>query len=82
MHLEAGRSYAWCRCGRSRQQPFCDGSHAGSGQQPLRFTPPRSRIYWLCNCKYTRTPPWCDAAHNRLPELHQRRLAAQPSVST
>ena len=29
--LEAGESYALCRCGRSANKPFCDGSHAGAG---------------------------------------------------
>lgn len=67
--LEAGQTYLWCRCGRSRRQPFCDGSHAGSGLEPLAFVPARSQIFWLCNCKYTRQPPFCDAAHNRLEEL-------------
>ena len=35
VELEAGKRYAWCRCGRSQKQPFCDGSHAGSGIDPL-----------------------------------------------
>ncbi|MFV9616726.1 MAG: CDGSH iron-sulfur domain-containing protein, partial [Gammaproteobacteria bacterium] len=26
VELEAG-SYWWCACGRSKTQPFCDGSH-------------------------------------------------------
>jgi CDGSH-type Zn-finger protein len=25
--VEAGRKYFWCACGRSKSQPFCDGSH-------------------------------------------------------
>lgn len=70
--LSGGQSYLWCSCGLSRRQPFCDGSHAGTGLRPLRFTPARNQIFWLCNCKYTRTPPYCDAAHNRLAELRAR----------
>lgn len=73
LHLVRGQDYLWCTCGRSRRQPFCDGSHSGSDLKPLRFTPAKSQTFWLCNCKYTRTPPYCDAAHNRLPELRARR---------
>ena len=25
--LEAGKTYFWCACGQSKNQPFCDGSH-------------------------------------------------------
>jgi CDGSH iron-sulfur domain-containing protein 3 len=28
VELRAGRTYAWCACGRSARQPFCDGSHS------------------------------------------------------
>ena len=30
VQVEAGRSYWWCACGRSKTQPFCDGSHKGT----------------------------------------------------
>ncbi|AXQ31257.1 CDGSH iron-sulfur domain-containing protein [Solimonas sp. K1W22B-7] len=68
LDLEPG-DYLWCACGRSRSQPFCDGSHPGSGFEPLRFTirPGRVRTHWLCGCKHTKQPPFCDASHNRLP---------------
>ena len=29
--LKAGKSYALCRCGNSKNAPFCDGSHATVG---------------------------------------------------
>lgn len=72
--LEAGRRYAWCSCGLSKKQPFCDGSHVGTDWQPLLFTPKRSQLDWICACKFTRQPPYCDAAHNRLPQHYQRHL--------
>lgn len=78
--LEAGRRYAWCSCGLSRQQPFCDGSHAGTDWQPLIFTARRSQRDWLCTCKFTRQPPYCDAAHNRLP-AHRAHRQAQAAAA-
>ena len=40
--LEAGKTYYWCACGRSANQPFCDGSHKAVGMAP-RPSPPRRR---------------------------------------
>ena len=34
VQLEAGKTYAWCSCGNSSNQPFCDGSHKGSSFVP------------------------------------------------
>jgi CDGSH iron-sulfur domain-containing protein 3 len=66
--LTAG-DYLWCACGRSARQPFCDGSHAGSGIEPLPFTVKRrSETVWLCGCKHSRHKPFCDGFHNKLPK--------------
>lgn len=60
--------YWWCACGRSRNQPFCDGSHKATPLTPIRFTvTEKSGTLWLCGCKHSRRPPFCDATHNRLP---------------
>lgn len=62
LELEPG-DYFWCACGRSRNQPFCDGSHAGTGITPLMFTVDEKRKRGYCGCKQTATPPFCDGSH-------------------
>jgi mannose-6-phosphate isomerase-like protein (cupin superfamily)/CDGSH-type Zn-finger protein len=65
--VESGRTYFWCACGRSARQPFCDGSHAGTGITPHKFVAPRSEEVLLCGCKHTGGAPFCDGAHTNLP---------------
>ena len=62
--LEAGKRYFWCACGRSKNQPFCDGSHAGTGFSPLKYEAAKSEKAFFCCCKQTRNPPFCDGTHN------------------
>jgi CDGSH-type Zn-finger protein len=64
--LVAGREYWWCACGRSSEQPFCDGSHRGTGIEPLGFKPEKSGEHWICRCKQTQTPPYCDGSHKQV----------------
>ena len=65
--LEQGRVYAWCSCGRSGVQPFCDGSHAGTAFRPARYRAvSKEEEVVFCGCKRTRTPPFCDGSHNGL----------------
>ncbi|HEB66544.1 MAG TPA: CDGSH iron-sulfur domain-containing protein [Gammaproteobacteria bacterium] len=63
--LEPG-TYYWCACGRSKDQPFCDGSHEGTGIEPVAFEIDERKQVALCLCKHTATPPWCDGAHKKL----------------
>ena len=64
--LTAGTEYWWCACGKSASQPFCDGSHKGTGSEPLGFKAAKSGENWLCQCKQTKTPPYCDGSHKNL----------------
>jgi CDGSH-type Zn-finger protein len=65
MELEAG-DYWWCSCGKSDNQPFCDGSHKGSGFTPVKFTLDEKQKVALCLCKHTDNQPFCDGSHSQL----------------
>ncbi|WP_354671226.1 CDGSH iron-sulfur domain-containing protein [Thiohalobacter sp. IOR34] len=65
LELDAG-SYYWCACGRSKNPPFCDGSHQGTGLEPIHFELSEPTKVWLCGCKHSARPPFCDGAHKRL----------------
>lgn len=64
--VEAGKKYFWCACGRSAKQPFCDGSHKGTGLSPLAYEAGASKKVYFCGCKQTRKQPLCDGTHNAL----------------
>ncbi len=61
--VTAGEEYYWCACGQSKNQPFCDGSHAGTDFTPLPFTPDADGEAYLCACKRTGNAPYCDGTH-------------------
>lgn len=64
--VEAGRKYFWCACGLSRKQPFCDGSHKGTGLNPISYEAAANETKYFCGCKHTRKQPFCDGTHNGL----------------
>jgi CDGSH-type Zn-finger protein len=67
IEVAAGESYWWCACGRSKAQPFCDGSHKGTPFTPLEFKPEKSGKVFFCTCKRSVKMPLCDGSHKKLP---------------
>ena len=66
--LRQGRKYFWCACGLSKKQPFCDGSHKGTGIQPVIYEAKTDGEEVLfCACKQTKDGPHCDGSHNAIP---------------
>jgi CDGSH-type Zn-finger protein len=64
--VETGKTYHWCTCGLSKNQPMCDGSHKGTTYTPLAYTADVTGDKWFCACKHTGTPPMCDGTHKTL----------------
>ncbi len=78
VELEEGKSYFWCSCGKSKNQPFCDGSHAGTEMKPQKFTAEKSGDAFLCQCKASANAPFCDGTHARMGEAKAGDPAPKP----
>lgn len=65
LDLEPGE-YWWCACGRSKDQPWCDGSHKGSEFSPVQIVLDDATRCALCTCKQTGKAPLCDGTHKTL----------------
>ena len=65
LELEAGTHY-WCACGRSSNQPFCDGSHKDTEFRPVKYTAEKGGKVFFCGCKASANQPRCDGSHNKL----------------
>ena len=66
--LLAGYRYAWCACGLSKMQPYCDGSHTStrSGIKPVVWVQQTDQSVLLCGCKRSSKFPFCDGTHRSL----------------
>jgi len=63
VEVEEGKTYYWCVCGLSKNQPYCDGSHKQTDLNPVAFTADKTGRVYLCGCKHTRNQPYCDGTH-------------------
>ena len=68
VQLKGGETHAFCTCGRSEGQPFCDGSHAGTAFTPLLFAVENDQDAALCQCKASANLPYCDGSHAQFPD--------------
>jgi CDGSH-type Zn-finger protein len=65
VELKTSEEYYFCTCGRSNNQPFCDGSHQGTSFTPKAFTVDKNGKAYLCACKHTGNAPFCDGTHKK-----------------
>jgi len=63
VEIEAGKKYAWCSCGLSSNQPFCDGKHKPTSFTPTVFVAEESKTVSFCTCKNSANPIFCDGTH-------------------
>ena len=64
---EAEKEYHVCMCGKSQNQPLCDGSHAGSGLGPKVFKATEAGFVAFCGCKHSKDETGkCDGTHSSL----------------
>lgn len=68
--LSKGQEYHFCTCGKSKSQPFCDGSHVGTSFKPKVIVSDEEGDAYLCACKHTKNAPFCDGTHKQFNEEH------------
>lgn len=84
--LNKGEEYYFCACGRSANQPYCDGSHRGTSFAPKKFTAEESGEAYLCLCKQSKNTPYCDGSHKSITNQQVSKVAgsgnSEPAAAT
>ena len=76
VNVEKGKTYYWCSCGLSKNQPFCDGAHKGTAFSPVKYEATESKRVLFCMCKQTGTAPICNKTHVKIAvKTHGSKLA-------
>jgi glutamate synthase domain-containing protein 2/CDGSH-type Zn-finger protein len=83
VNLTKGQEYHFCTCGRSRSQPFCDGSHTVTTFNPKVIVADKDGDAYLCACKHTGNPPYCDGTHKQFTaeDVGKEGPGAKPGIS-
>ena len=64
--VEQGKDDYWCSCGKSKAQPFCDGSHKADGVfTPVKYTATETTTVYFCGCKASGNGALCDGSHKK-----------------
>ncbi|MBL7012854.1 MAG: CDGSH iron-sulfur domain-containing protein [Candidatus Marinimicrobia bacterium] len=63
---EAGKTYAWCSCGLTEKEPFCDGAHKKTDFKPIVLKCTQEKKLAWCGCKHSNNKPYCDGSHSGL----------------
>ena len=67
IRVEKGKTYFWCACGLSLEQPFCDGTHKKKRKfKSIKYLAEESKEIYFCGCKMTKRQPFCDNSHSKL----------------
>jgi CDGSH-type Zn-finger protein len=64
--VKSGDQIAFCMCGKSKNGPYCDGSHKGSGITPKVIKYDQEETLFACGCQQSKNRPFCDGSHTSL----------------
>jgi len=57
---------AFCMCGNSKNGPYCDGSHKGTGKSLQVVTYDKDTPIFACGCQQSKGRPFCDGTHETI----------------
>jgi len=56
---------AICACGKTKNSPYCDGSHQGTGKEPTIIQMEKGKSVAICGCGKSGNMPYCDGSCSR-----------------
>jgi CDGSH-type Zn-finger protein len=69
---QVSKSVAYCRCTRTKNPPFCDGSHEATNITPHIVEINEPTTIAICRCWRSKDHPYCDGTHGRLVKPKER----------